>query len=162
MRLWSIQDTQKESICIVTCYHKSVSTVWHQCLENGKKTLCPVPKENHANASWNASWTEYLQYLRRTEKQWHNISRCFGNWHTRYELRVFFGLLNRLHMLCHCFSERWSFFTFSSETFDWHCRYTFVITRINAIISFCVSLMDKNSIHSLFTSVTLHCAYSTE
>ena len=37
MRLWSIQDTQKESNCIVTCYHKSVSTVWHQCLENGKK-----------------------------------------------------------------------------------------------------------------------------
>ena len=37
MRLWSIQDTQKESNCIVTCYHKSFSTVRHQCLENGKK-----------------------------------------------------------------------------------------------------------------------------
>ena len=27
MRLWSIQDTHKESNCIVTCYHKSFSTV---------------------------------------------------------------------------------------------------------------------------------------
>ena len=27
-------------------------------LENGKKPLCPVPKENHANARWSASWTE--------------------------------------------------------------------------------------------------------
>ena len=35
-------------------------------------------------------------------------------------VRVFFGLLNRLHMLCHCFSELWSFFPFSSETLDWH------------------------------------------
>ena len=37
MRLWSIQDTQKESNYIVTCYHKSFSTAWHQCLENVKK-----------------------------------------------------------------------------------------------------------------------------
>ena len=102
----------------------------------GKKTLCPVPKENHANASWNASWTEYLQYLRRTEKQWHNMSRCFGNWHTRYELESSSDCwIDFICCVC-CFSERWSFFTFSSETLDWHCRYTFVITRINAITLF--------------------------
>ena len=117
-----------------------------------EETLCPVLKENHANTSW----TEYLQYhrRRRTEKQWHNISRCFGNWHTRYEL-VFFGLLNRLHMLCHCFSELWSFFPFSSETLDWHCRYIFVITHINAI-TFFLCIFNGSKQHLL----TFHLCHS--
>ncbi len=50
-------------------------------LENGKKLCVQVPKENHANARGSASWTEHLQYplIRRTEKQWHNMSRCFVN-----------------------------------------------------------------------------------
>ena len=46
-------------------------------------------EKNRANSSGSASCTEHLQYLRRrrTEKQWHNISRCVGNRHTRYELK---------------------------------------------------------------------------
>ena len=46
-------------------------------------------EKNRANSSGSASCTEHLQYIRRrrTEKQWHNISRCLGNWHTRYELK---------------------------------------------------------------------------
>ena len=101
------------------------------------KTLCPVLKENHANASGGASWTEDLQYLRRrTEKQWHNISRCFGNLLTTYELDSSSDCWIDLIMVCHCFSELWSFFPFSSETFDWRCRYTLVIIHINAITFF--------------------------
>ena len=70
-------------------------------------------------------------------------------------VRVFFGLLNRLHMLCHCFSELWSFFPFSSETLDWHCRCTFVITHINAI-TFFLCIFNGSKQHLL----TFHLCHS--
>ena len=45
--LFKIQ--KKTSNCVVTCYHK-VFLLRHSnvSLENRKKPLCPVPKENHA------------------------------------------------------------------------------------------------------------------
>ena len=166
MRLWSIQDTQKESNCIVTCYHQSFSTVRHQCLENGKKhcvqcrkKIMQMPVEMPVEES--ISSTSEEEELKSND--------------TTSVVALGTGTLDELEsssdcwidfiiMLCHCFSELWSFFPFSSETLYWHCRYTFVTHKwlSTLLLSLCVSLMDQNSIYSLFTSVTLHCAYSTE
>ena len=46
-------------------------------------------------------------------------------------------------MLCHYFLELESFFPFSCETLDCRCRYTFVITHINAITFFLRILNGK-------------------
>ena len=47
---------EKTSNCVVTCYHKTCSTVSLQCLTRKREeTVCPVPKENHANARESAS-----------------------------------------------------------------------------------------------------------
>ena len=47
---------KKTSNCVVTCYHKSFSTASLQsCLtQKWEETMCPVPKENHANARGSA------------------------------------------------------------------------------------------------------------
>ena len=42
---------KKESICIVTCYHKKFFYCVTPMPRKWEETLCPVPKENHANAS---------------------------------------------------------------------------------------------------------------
>ena len=47
---------KKTSNGVVTCYHKSFSTASLQCLTRKREeTMCPVPKENHANARGSAS-----------------------------------------------------------------------------------------------------------
>ena len=123
-----------------------------------EETMCPVPKENHANASGSASWTEHLQYLRRRKlKSNDTTSVVVSGTGTPDKLwaTVFFGRLNR-PMLCHCFSELWSFFPFSSETLHWRCRYTIVITHnYTESVSFCVSWMDHKSIYSFFSPLSL-------
>ena len=122
-----------------------------------EETLCPVPKENHANASWNASWTCRVSPVPQ-KKNWKAMTQhqsLLRELAHQIWVRVFFGLLNRLHMLCHCFSELWSFFPFSSETLDWHCRYTFVITHINAI-TFFLCIFNGSKQHLL----TFHLCHS--
>ena len=147
------------------CYVLS-QKVFLLCDTNASKMGRNFVSKNHANASWNATWTEYIQYLRRrTEKQWHNISRCFGNWHTRYELESSSDCW--IDFIC-CVTAFQNFDPSSHsrarhwiDTVDLHfCDNTY--QRYYSVLSFCVSLMDQNSIYSLFTSVTLHCAYSTE
>ena len=47
---------KKTSHCVVTRYHKSFSTASLQCFTRKREeTMCPVPKENHANARGSAS-----------------------------------------------------------------------------------------------------------
>ena len=147
MWLWSIQDTQKESNCIVTCYQvfllrdSNVSKTGRNFVSSSERKSCkcqwkcqlnrgsPVPQKKK---NWKAM-TQHQPLLRELAHQiW---------------ARLLFGLLNRLHMLCHCFTELWSFFPFSMQTLDWRCRYTFVIMHINAITFFLCILNGHNSIY---------------
>ena len=118
MLLWSIQDTQKDKqlcryvlsqkffYCVTPMSHSKTgrnyvsSAERKSCKCQGKCQLnraSPVPPHKK---NWKAM-TQHESLLRELAHQ---------TW-----ARVFFGRLNRF-MLCHCFSEHWSFFPFSRET----------------------------------------------
>ena len=142
---------KKTSNCVVTCYHKSFSTASLQCLTRKREeTMCPLSSAERKSCkcqgkcqlnrsspvpphkkNWKAM-TQYESLLRELAHQ---------TW-----ARVFFGRLSRF-ILCHCFSEHWSFFPFSSETLEYRCRYTFLIAHINAVTFFLCILNGSQHTH---------------